>query len=467
MTKDNDFRVEKDSMGEMRVPRDAYWGAQTQRAVLNFPVSGLRFPPVFVRTLGGIKLAAAQANMELGLLEPAIGEAVVQAAREVFDGRWDAQFVLDIFQTGSGTSTNMNANEVIAARANEIMGGRIGDRSPVHPNDHVNMGQSSNDVIPACMHVSALDAIRRRLLPALEGLGEALERKAAEFDDVLKIGRTHLQDATPVRLGQELGGYAAMVKHSIRRVEGCFHFLEELPIGGTAVGTGLNTHRRFAAKVVERLSRLTGHAFREAENHFEAQGAKDAVVEAGSALKTLAVSLAKIANDIRWLGAGPRCSIGEILVPPVQPGSSIMPGKINPVMAESLCQVCAQVMGNDLTISLGGLSGNFELNVMMPVMAYNLLQSVELLANGCALFTEKCVEGIRADTERCRDFVERSLALCTALSPVVGYDRAAAVAKKAYESGRTVREVCREEGVLSEEELERLLDPRSMTEPGG
>ncbi len=460
------FRIEKDSMGEMQVPADAYWGAQTQRALLNFPVSGLRFPREFLRALAVVKLAAAEANVELGLLDAGIGEAIARAAREVVDGKLDEQFVLDIFQTGSGTSTNMNANEVIASRANEILGGKIGDKSPVHPNDHVNMGQSSNDVIPTCIHVAAVEEIGRELIPALGRLRDALAGKAAEFDRIIKIGRTHLQDATPIRLGQEFGGYASMVDHGVRRAAAALVNLRELAIGGTAVGTGINTHRAFPGIVIGRINALTGMDFREAENHFEAQGAKDAVVEAGGALKTVAVSLLKIANDIRWLGSGPRCGIGELLIPAVQPGSSIMPGKVNPVIAESLCQVCAQVIGNDAAITVGGLSGNLELNVMMPVTAYNLLQSIRLLANGARVFSEKCIEPLGADADRCGQYVEKSLAMCTALSPIIGYDRAAAVAKEAHATGRTVREICIEKKILPEDELNKVLDPWSMTEPG-
>ncbi|MBI5967620.1 MAG: class II fumarate hydratase, partial [Deltaproteobacteria bacterium] len=364
------FRIEADSMGEMRVPEKAYWGAETQRAVENFPISDLRFPRRFLRALGMVKKASALANMELGLLQKELGEAISQAAQEVMEGKFDNQFVVDIFQTGSGTSTNMNANEVIAHRANEILGARIGDKKPVHPNDHVNLGQSSNDVIPTCIHIAALEGMQRDLLPALKTLQSGLEEKVKEFNHIIKIGRTHLQDATPIRLGQEFSGYASMVKHGVERVENVGKNLTELAIGGTAVGTGINTHPQFAGLVVERINEIAGINFREAENHFEAQGAKDAVVEASSALKSLAISLMKMANDIRWLGSGPRCGIGEIILPEVQPGSSIMPGKLNPVIPEALCQVAAQVIGNDATIAVGGISGNFELNVMMPVMAY-------------------------------------------------------------------------------------------------
>jgi len=461
------YRIEKDSMGGMRVPKGAYWGAQTQRAVENFPISDLRFPRRFIRALGMIKIAAAQANLSLGLLDRKLAEFIERAAREVMDGRFDDQFVVDIFQTGSGTSTNMNANEVIASRSNELLGGKIGSREPVHPNDHVNMGQSSNDVIPTCMHIAALEGIVTDLIPALDELRRELGRKTAEFDRIVKIGRTHLQDATPLRLGQEFSGYESMLNHGIRRVQGTEASLSELAIGGTAVGTGINTHPDFARIVIEQLNAETGIRFREAENHFEAQGTRDAAVEASSALKTVAVSMMKIANDIRWLGSGPRCGIGELMLPAVQPGSSIMPGKVNPVIAESLCQVAAQVIGNDAAVAVSGLSGNFELNVMMPVMAHNLLQSIEILSRGVRNFARRCISGLQADEDRIRAMIEQSLALSTALSPLIGYDRASTIAKQAYETGRTIREVAREQHILPELQLDEVLDPWSMTEGKG
>jgi len=450
-------------MGQMQVPENAYWGAQTQRAVDNFPISGIRFPRSFIRTLGMIKRMAAEVNLELGLLDQKLAKAISSAAEEVMDGKLDDHFPLDIFQTGSGTSTNINANEVIANRANEILGGKIGDKSPVHPNDHVNLGQSSNDVIPTCIHLSAVVGLQDDLLPALRTLRAALAQKARELDDVIKIGRTHLQDATPIRLGQEFGGYASMVEHGIARIENCLPHLSELALGGTAVGTGLNAHPEFAPRVIRKLSQMTHFEFREAPDHFEAQGSKDAVVETSAALKTVAVSLIKIANDIRWLASGPRCSLGEITLPEVQPGSSIMPGKVNPVIAESLIQVCAQVIGNDAAITVGGLMGNFELNVMMPLMAHNLLQSISLLANASANFADKCVSGIQANRERCEEMIEKSLAMVTSLSPRIGYDAAAQIAKEAYQTGRTVREIALEKKVLPPDELEKLLDPRTMT----
>jgi fumarate hydratase class II len=457
------YRVENDSMGEMQVPADAYWGAQTQRAWLNFPVSGLRLPSSFIRALGMIKLAAVQVNVELGLLDRERGNAIAKAASEVSRGELDEQFILDIFQTGSGTSTNMNANEVIASRANELLGGKIGSRAPVHPNDHVNMGQSSNDVIPSCIHISAMEGLRNNLLPALETLRGELFQKDTEFEEVVKIGRTHMQDATPVRLGQEFSGYASMIDHGINRIKNTQEHLAELAIGGTAVGTGINTHPEFARRVVENLNEMTGLAFEEAHNHFEAQGAKDAVVELSGALKTLAVSLMKIANDIRFLGCGPRCGISEIQIPAVQPGSSIMPGKVNPVIAESVCQVAAQVIGNDATIAICGLMGHLELNVMMPVMAYNILQSIEILARVTRIFSEKCIAGIQVNERRIEELIDQSLALCTALSPYIGYDEASAIAKEAYRTGKTISQIAHEKKILTEEELKEILDPRRMT----
>jgi len=452
-------------MGEMEVPSDAYYGAQTQRAVLNFPISRLRMPRPFIRAMGLIKKSAADVNRELGLLDPDFASAIAQAADEVIAGKLDDQFVVDVFQTGSGTSTNMNTNEVIANRAIEIKGGKIGSKE-IHPNDHVNYGQSSNDTIPTALHISALEEIEKSLLPALKRLHESLHRKAEEFDDIVKIGRTHLQDAVPIRLGQEFSGYAAMMEYSIERVEAVRPRLSELAIGGTAVGTGLNCHPDFPPRVVERISRWTGIQFREARNKFEALAARDAAVETSGMLKTVAVSLMKIANDLRWLGSGPRCGIGEILLPPTQPGSSIMPGKVNPVIAESATMVAAQVLGNDVTINVAGQSGNFELNVMKPVIAYNLLQSIQLLSSACEVLAAKCVDGLRADRERCAEMVEKSLAMVTALAPRIGYDQAAKIAKEAYETGRTVREVCRQHQVLPEDELNKILDPFSMTEGG-
>jgi fumarate hydratase, class II len=459
-------RIETDSMGEISVPVDALYGAQTQRALENFPISDLRFPREFIRALGLIKLAAARTNMVLGLLDRKIGDATVQASQEVIDGLLDKHFVLDIFQTGSGTSTNMNANEVIANRAIQILGGVVGSKKPVHPNDHVNMGQSSNDVIPTAMHIAILESIEQSLLPALHTLHQSLARKAKEFDSIVKIGRTHLQDATPVRLGQEFGGYARQVELGIRRLEKLRDTLSEMPLGGTAVGTGINTHPKFAGKTIAQLSKLTGFKLREAKNHFEAQGAKDAIVETSGVLKTIAVSLTKIANDIRLLASGPRCGIGEISLPETQAGSSIMPGKVNPVIAESLLMAAAQVLGNDLTVTIGGQSGILELNVMMPLMAHNVLESIRLLATSAKNFSDRCVSGIQANRDRANDFIEKSLAMCTALAPEIGYDAAAEIAKESYRTGRTVREIAREKKILPMKRLDEILDPLRMTMPG-
>jgi fumarate hydratase class II len=460
-------RIERDSMGEMQVPEDALWGASAQRAVLNFPISGYRFTRPFIRALGLIKWGAAQANHDLGLLDAHRAALIVQAAEEVAEGKLDDHFPLDIFQTGSGTSTNTNANEVIANRCAQLAGKPIGSREAVHPNDHVNMGQSSNDVIPSAMHVGAAEQLKTALIPALEKLGEALAAKATEFDKIVKIGRTHLMDATPVRLGQEFAGYAQQLTCGSERAKKAVDVLRELALGGTAVGTGLNRHAEFPSRVMRHLQQRTGIDFYEARNHFEAQGSKDAVVETSGQLKTIATSLFKIANDIRLLGSGPRCGIGEIQLPATQPGSSIMPGKVNPVLCESMMMVCAQVMGNDACITWAGANGNFELNVMMPVMAHNLLEAIRLLANACEAFTEKCASGITANRARCQELVELSMAMVTSLAPKIGYDRAAEIAKESARSGKTVRELCREKNVLPERELELALDPWRMTEPGG
>jgi len=404
--------------------------------------------------------------MDLGLLDHDIGNAIVSAAKETADGKLDRHFVLDIFQTGSGTSTNMNANEVIANRAIQMLGGHVGDKKPVHPNDHVNMGQSSNDVIPAAMHVAVFDSIEHRLIPALRKLQKALNLKAAEFDSVVKIGRTHLQDATPVRLGQEFGGYARQVRLGISRLEKLRETLGELPLGGTAVGTGINTHPKFAARAIHHLSKLTGLNLREAGDHFEAQSAKDSIVEASGTLKTIAVSLTKIASDIRLLASGPRCGIGEITLPETQPGSSIMPGKVNPVIAESVLMAAAQVIGNDLTITIGGQAGILELNVMMPVMAHNILESIRLLAASATNLSERCILGIQANKERCNELVEKSLAMCTALAPEIGYDAAASIAEEAYKTGQTVRQIATAKKILPAKRLREILDPLRMTKPG-
>ncbi len=452
------YREEKDSMGTVNVPEDAYYGSQTQRAVDNFPISDLRFPVVFVHNLALVKQCAAQVNHTLGLLDSELADAISRASREVMDGKHDRQFAVDIFQTGSGTSTNMNMNEVVASRANEILSGEKGGKSPVHPNDHVNLGQSSNDVIPTVIHLAALRLIHEHLIPSLESLKDALSVKAREFKDIRKLGRTHLQDAVPMFLGQEFSGYARQIELAVDRIGAVEPRLAELALGGTAVGSGLNTHPDFASRVIGLISDHSGLPFTEAGNHFEAQAAQDTAVETSGALKTLAVSLVKIANDIRWLASGPRSGIGEINIPSLQPGSSIMPGRVNPVIPEAVMQVAAQVMGNDATIMMGGQAGNFELNLMLPVIAYNLLQSIALLGSVSGVFAEKCIAGISANRETCAAYIEKSLALVTALVPEIGYDKAAAIAKKAYESGKTIREVAVEEKILSGDTINKLLN---------
>ncbi|MSQ40391.1 MAG: class II fumarate hydratase [Dehalococcoidia bacterium] len=463
MTTKPKTRTERDSMGPMEVPADAYYGASTMRAVLNFPISNQRFPRSFIRALGLIKLAAARANMDLGLLDKRIGEAIVQAAQEMADGKLDDQFVVDIYQTGSGTSTNMNANEVIANRATEHLGGQRGARL-AHPNDHVNMGQSSNDVIPTAIHLAALTAIHEQLAPALDELDVALRQKAKAFWGVIKTGRTHLQDATPIRLGQEFLGYAGQAEHGLKRLRHAREELSEVALGGTAVGTGVNTHPEFAARVCAILSDMTGVTVRETDNHFQAQNTLDAVVEASGVLKTIAISLNKIANDIRWMGSGPRAGLGELAIPEVQPGSSIMPGKVNPVIPESLIQVVAQVIGNDAAVVVAAQGSYFELNMMMPVAAHNLLQSIALLSASTHNFTAQCVRGLQA-TEKGPAMVEQGVMLATGLAPAIGYDAAAEIAKEAEKTGKTVREVAKQRTKLSDADLDRLLDPVKMVEP--
>jgi len=459
-------RIERDSMGEMDVPVNAYYGASTQRAVLNFPISNLRFQRSFIRALALIKYCAAEVNQECGDLEEKQAKAIEEAAMEVAQGKFDDQFIVDIFQTGSGTSTNMNANEVIANRAIEILGGKRGDRTLIHPNDHVNQGMSSNDAIPTAIHIAALLEIRDNLLPALKYLQGELNKKSKEFMSVIKTGRTHLQDATPIKLGQEFLGYTGQIEQAIERLKTAQDRLSLVALGGTAVGTGINTRPDFARRVLEKLSKHLGFTITETTNHFQAQSTLDEIVESSGILKTIAVSLLKIANDIRWLGCGPRAGIGEITLPEVQPGSSIMPGKVNPVIAESLAMVAAQVIGNDITITIAGQSGNFELNVMMPVAAYNLLQSIELLATSCNNFAKQCIAGIKS-TKKGPQLVEQGLALCTALVPAVGYDLAAKISHEAHESGATIREVARKRTKLTETELDKLLDPFQMTAPRG
>ena len=459
------YRIEQDSLGEMQVPEDSLYGAQTARAIDNFPISGLRLSRSMIRALGLLKKHAALTNLQLGLLAPEIADAIARAATEVIEGQLDEHFPVDIFQTGSGTSSNMNANEVIANRAARLLGHPLGNKA-IHPNDQVNLGQSSNDVFPSAIHIACAESLHQLLLPTLEQLLQQLLEKAEEFGDILKIGRTHLQDATPIRLGQVFSGYARQVELTHERLSVTSSGLYELPLGGTAVGTGINTHPEFASRTIAAIARETCLPFREATNHFEAQGAKDALIATSSSLKDCAVSLFKIANDIRFLASGPRCGIGELVLPAVQPGSSIMPGKINPVMAEALLQVCAQVVGNDATVALSGLTGNFELNVMMPVMAHNILQSIDLLGNAIRAFDQKCLEGLRADQQRCTELLEKSLALVTSLVPEIGYDRAAELAKQAHKTGRTLRELALTDGVAADV-LDKLLDPATMTEPKG
>ena len=462
MQQEPKFRREQDSMGKFDVPIDAYYGANTMRAVLNFPISELRFPRSFIRAIASTKLAAAQVNVELGELDSKLADAIVSAATEVADGKFDDQFVVDVFQTGSGTSTNMNANEVISNRAIEILGGEKGSRTPVHPNDHVNMGQSSNDVIPTCIHVAALGAIRTDLIPALRQLQGDLEKKADEFMSVIKTGRTHLQDATPIRLGQEFLGYVGQIERGIQRTETAASELSEVALGGTAVGTGVNAHPEFATRVCAKLSEILGVDVHETSNHFQAQSTLDNIVAASGGLKTIAVSLMKISNDIRWIGSGPRGGFGEIMLPEVQPGSSIMPGKVNPVIPESVCQVAAQVIGNDAAIAIAGQSGNFEINVMMPVAAYNLLQSIDLLAASAKNLAKQCISGLEATTAG-PDMVERGLAIVTALVPHIGYDASAAIAHEAQETGKTVKEISLIRTDLTADQLVEILDPSSMT----
>ena len=462
----NDFRVERDSLGEVRVPADALYGAQTQRAFENFPISGQRFGRRFIQALGLIKKAAAETNLDLGNLEGNIAGAIASAAAEVAQGEWDEQFVLDIYQTGSGTSSNMNANEVIAQLANRVLA-EFGDHyAGIHPNDHVNFGQSSNDVIPTAIHVSSRTAIEEELIPALGHLQQTLAAKAKAFDGVLKSGRTHLMDATPVRLGQEFGGYAMQVQRGIERVRRASDELAELALGGTATGTGINTHPDFARLTIERISGELGLDFREAEDHFEAQGARDACVSASGALNAVAVGLMKIADDVRWLSSGPTSGIHEIRLPAVQPGSSIMPGKVNPVMSEALMMVAARVAGNHTTITVAGGRGNFELNVMLPVIAHALLESITLLANASRAFADRCVAGIEANEERAKELLEKNPSIATALNIYIGYDKASGVAKEAARDGKSVRQVVQERGLLSDSDIEEALDVRGMTEPG-
>ena len=460
-----DPRTERDTMGEVRVPANALWGASTQRAIENFPISGIRFPRVFMEALGLVKWACAGANAELGLLEGPLADAIAKAAQEVAAGAHDDEFPLDLFQTGSGTSTNTNANEVIANLVNLALGGQVGAKKPAHPNDHVNMGQSSNDVIPTAIHVAALLAIDRDLVPALERLHEALAAKALAWDGIVKSGRTHLMDATPIRLGQEFSGYASQVEHGVARMRATYRHLGELALGGTAVGTGINAHPEMAGKAIRRLGQATGLPLVRAPNAFEAQAAQDALVEASGALRTVAVSLFKIADDVRLMGSGPRTGLAELKLPELQPGSSIMPGKVNPVIPEAVLQVCVQVVGNDAAVAAAGLGSHLDLSTMMPVMCRNVLESVRLLARASEVFRERCIEGLQPNLEKLTRDAELSTAIVTRLSPILGYDRAAELAKESMRTGKTVKELVIDKGILSREDAERLLDPKALTEP--
>ncbi len=470
-----EMRIERDSMGEISVPVQAYYGAQTQRAVENFPISGWRLRPELIRAMGLVKYAAAVANRDLGKLTGGGGrllndrqvECLIAACREVAEGEWDDHFPIDVFQTGSGTSSNMNANEVISNRAIELSGGdRLAAAKPIHPNDHVNMGQSTNDTFPTAIHVAAGQQIQSTLIPALQSLRMTLSQHAAAWDDIIKIGRTHLADATPIRLGQEFGGFARQVELSIARADRAVTSILELPVGGTAVGSGINTHPDFGTRVAEELARQTGIAFYEAGNHFEANAQRDGLVDAHGHLRTIAVTLFNVANNLRWLGSGPRCGFYEIKIPDLQPGSSIMPGKVNPVMCESLMQVAARVMGNDQTLVLSGAAGGqFQLNIMMPVMGHTVLESIHILACGVAAFDNLCARDIEANRDACEAAVEKSLSMVTSLNPLIGYEKASALAKEAFATGKTIRQLCREQQVLPEDQLAEALDPRRMTEP--
>lgn len=471
----SDFRTERDSMGEVQVPARAYFGAQTQRAVENFPISGWTLPPALIHALGLVKYACAVANRDLGKLTgsgkrpltPEQVEALLNACREVAEGRLDIEFPLDVFQTGSGTSSNMNANEVIANRAIELLGGdRFSADKPIHPNDHVNMGQSTNDIFPTAIHVATAQQIKGALIPALQRFADVLAQKAKEWDRIIKIGRTHLADATPLRLGQEFGGFARQLQLSIERAERALQAVLELPAGGTAVGSGINTHPEFGRRVAAALAEETAIPFTEAANHFEANAQRDGLVECHGQLRTIATTLFNVANNIRWLGSGPRCGFYEVMLPDLQPGSSIMPGKVNPVMCESLMQVAARVIGNDQTVALCGASGGqFQLNIMMPVMGHAVLESLQLMASATRAFVDFCAEGMEANAAVCETAVEKSLSMVTSLNPLLGYEKAAALAKKAFQTGRTIRDLCREEGILPEATLRDALDPWGMTEP--
>ena len=459
------MRIEKDTMGEMNLPDDSYYGAQTQRAFQNFQISSLKMPRPMIAAMALIKRSAAVVNYSLGSLDSNIKDAIVKSSDEVIQGKFDNQFIVDIYQTGSGTSSNMNANEVIANRACEILKGKKGDKSLVHPNDHVNFGQSSNDVIPTAIHISTTIELLKKLIPELKLLKKSLAKKTKEFNKIIKIGRTHLQDATPITLGQEFSGYTKMIDDSIIRIENNLPLLSQLAQGGTAVGTGINTDKNFGRLMAQEISKNTNIKFSETKNHFEAQATQDNIVHLSGSLKTLAVSLHKIANDIRWLGSGPRSGLGELILPPVQPGSSIMPGKVNPVICESLIQVSAQVIGYDSAITLGGLGGVFELNLMLPLIGFNILESIHILSNGIKMFRLNLIDGLKANEKKCMDYIEHSLAMCTSLAPIIGYDKAAKIAKKAYQTNKTIREICLEEKVLTKNQLKKVLNPYNMIAP--
>ena len=459
------MRKEKDSMGYVEVPDGVYYGAQTKRAFDNFPISNMTLPIELIYAIAIIKRSSAIVNNSLGKINSEIKDAIVKASDEILEGKFDDNFIVDIYQTGSGTSTNMNVNEVIANRANEILGSELGSNSPVHPNDHVNMGQSSNDVFPSAIHISAKIAITDKLIPSLNLIYSELTSKAKEFDSIIKIGRTHLQDATPIRLGQEFSGYGASILNGTERVSKAITSLSEIAQGGTAVGTGINTDSKFGSMVANEITKYTKIDFRETRNHFEAQANQDASVEVSGALKTVAVSLSKIANDIRLMGTGPRCGLGELILPPVQPGSSIMPGKVNPVICESALQVCSQVIANDLAITLGAQGGAFELNVMLPLISHNLIQSINILSNAITMFNDKLLKDLKADDKRCEDYIEKSLSMCTILVPVIGYDKTAEIAYEAYDTGKTIRELLLGKNILSDIEIEKLLNASDMTKP--
>lgn len=459
------YRTEEDSLGKLPIPHSALWGIQTQRAMNNFPISGLTFPPEFIKNLALIKRCAAETNVSLKRLNPDVGNAIIKAAEEVMAGKWQDHFKVDIFQTGSGTSTNMNANEVIANRANEIMGADRGAKYPVHPNDHVNMGQSSNDVIPSAIHITAYSFLKKQLLPSLVGLKRTLTAKSRNFDSVVKLARTHLQDATPIRMGQVFSGYAALIADNRKAIQKSMIHLLELALGGTAVGTGINCHPRFPDQTIKTINRITGGRFKQTANHFSSQSAQNAVIQVSASLKTLAISVQKIANDIRWLASGPRGGIGELIIPAMQPGSSIMPGKVNPVIPEALLQVCAQIIGNDTVVTQASQLSNFELHAGQPVTAHNLFQSILLLANSLRIFTEKCLGKLKVNRKRCQQLLDQSLAMVTALVPIIGYDQAAAIAAEAQKKNKSLNQVILERGMLSPGQVKELLDPLRLTTP--